>query len=486
MPSSWKSIFCQLHVECPQLQNKNVSSTTYYRPTGNGCTISSFEDLLSSCYNRQLTFTITIRIIRITLNANNRILFQIKPKDHETNRPLQWKIDEETMIQLKSFKRGKGISSDIYNNNWCLQLYPNGQWCSPLRGYVRIGLQLCGLPPNVSKMSVQWTVYCHEAKIKDTLTYDFDQHHDSWTWKANMISFAEFSLYSTWTVSVKINILKEFDLNGNAIKEPQNEALIPNLKYETHAWRVVDPSLLPHILSAKNGDCVRDPTNTVFEIAKLHNLNWTILLFPNGRNEMCKGCCCVILKLLGMPSSWKSIFCQVFIACPQTQNKMVFSLSFGKLNHMLHECYISSFKGLKAPCGKQLTFVVTIRIARITLKACPGIPLSEEKANNKILFQMKTKRYKKNMRLRWKIDKEMIKKMKSFQRPEGMCSVIYGIWCLQIYPNGNAYSKAGDVIIALRLCGIPPNVSKMSVQWTVQCHEANIKQTFTNDFNEEY
>eukprot|EP01083_Nonionella_stella_P288405 981418_1 len=92
--------------------------------------------------------------------------------EYQTKTQLQWKIDEEMMKKLKSFNKGEGICSDIYNDIWCLQLHPNGHWQSK-EGDVRIGLCLCVLPPNVSKMSVQCTVHCHEANIKQTKTNDF-------------------------------------------------------------------------------------------------------------------------------------------------------------------------------------------------------------------------------------------------------------------------------------------------------------------------
>eukprot|EP01083_Nonionella_stella_P275553 935872_1 len=209
-------------------------------------------------------------------------------------------------------------------------IYPNGSWKGK-DGDVRIGLHLCGLPPNVSKMSVQWTVHCHEANIKQT--------------------------------------------------------------------------------------------------------------------------------------SWKSIFCQLRIECPQIQNKMVFPRSYMYNKAIAYGGYISSFEDLKASCDKALTFVITIHMARITLKE-----------DNKILFQMRTNKYKRKTQLQWKIDEEMMKKLKSFDKGKGICSdILNDIWCLKLYPNGSWKGKDGDVRIGLHLCGLPPNVSKMSVQWTVHCHEANIK-----------
>eukprot|EP01083_Nonionella_stella_P100886 285128_1 len=108
------------------------------------------------------------------------------------------------MKTLKLFDKGKGICSDIYNDIWCLRLYPNGSWSSK-EGDVLIELYLCGLPLNVSKMNVQRTVHCHEANIKKTKTNDFDEEHRGRGWKKNTISFSEFCRYNTWTVTVNVD-----------------------------------------------------------------------------------------------------------------------------------------------------------------------------------------------------------------------------------------------------------------------------------------
>eukprot|EP01083_Nonionella_stella_P149581 475323_1 len=137
----------------------------------------------------------------------------------------------------------------------------------------------------------------------------------------------------------------------------------------TYTWHIDKPSLVRRILSAKWKD---EFTSDVFQIAKL---NWMIELCPNGYNKNDKGLCGVYAKLLGMPSSWRSIFCHFHAECPEIQSKIVWSRSYKRAG--IRGCEISSFEDLKASCAKELTFVITIRIARITLKE-----------DNKILFQM--------------------------------------------------------------------------------------------------
>eukprot|EP01083_Nonionella_stella_P275542 935850_1 len=209
----------------------------------------------------------------------------------------------------------------------------------------------------------------------------------------------------------------------------------------TYTWHIDKPSLVRRILSANWQD---EFTSDVFQIA---TLNWRIELNPNGYHEKAKGLCGVFVRLLGMPSSWKSIFCQLRIECPQIQNKMVFPRSYMYNKAIAYGGYISSFEDLKASCDKALTFVITIHMARITLKE-----------DNKILFQMRTNKYKRKTQLQWKIDEEMMKKLKSFDKGKGICSdILNDIWCLRLYPNGDWYTKEGDVFIGLYLCGLPPN-----------------------------
>eukprot|EP01083_Nonionella_stella_P105726 304297_1 len=109
----------------------------------------------------------------------------------------------------------------------------------------------------------------------------------------------------------------------------------------TYTWRIVDANLIRKIRSAKCGDSFK--SEDVFQVGKL---NWKIKLYPNGWNEKNEGFCAVSVRLLGMPSSWKSIFCQLHIECPQIQTKMVFPHSYNKAT--AKGGYISSFEDLKA------------------------------------------------------------------------------------------------------------------------------------------
>eukprot|EP01083_Nonionella_stella_P050612 134585_1 len=239
----------------------------------------------------------------------------------------------------------------------------------------------------------------------------------------------------------------------------------------TYKWQIQDKNIITQITSSTWKDKFE---SDVFQIGEL---NWKIRIRPNGWNDKNKGFCCVLVSLLDMPYAWKYVFCQLHIHCPQTQNTMIASYSYNKSKNMNRGSYISSFEDFKASLAHadQLTFIITIHIARITLKD-----------NNKILFQMLTNKYKTNMRCQWNIDEQMMTNLKSFRRPKGICSDIYhDMWCLRLYPNGNMNGKEGRLRVVLHLCAFPPNVSQMIVECNIYCHEANIRQTLTSDFDVE-
>eukprot|EP01083_Nonionella_stella_P083736 231603_1 len=101
-------------------------------------------------------------------------------------------------------------------------------------------------------------------------------------------------------------------------------------------WRIDDLTLIKKILSAQS------KYQFDSDAFRMSELDWKIRLFPNGRNNKTEGLCGVEVRLLGMPSLWKSVFCQFHIECPQMQGKMVFSQSYSFSTG--HTFYISSFE----------------------------------------------------------------------------------------------------------------------------------------------
>eukprot|EP01083_Nonionella_stella_P171860 588014_1 len=129
-------------------------------------------------------------------------------------------------------------------------------------------------------------------------------------------------------------------------------------------WRIDDLTLIKKILSAQSK---YQFDSDAFRISEL---DWKIRLYSNGMDEEDGGYCGVCVRLLEMPSSWKSVFCQFHIECPQMQKQMqkqmLFSQSYNTSKG--YAFYFSSLEDLKAACDKKIVFVITISITRITLK----------------------------------------------------------------------------------------------------------------------
>eukprot|EP01083_Nonionella_stella_P078031 213321_1 len=162
----------------------------------------------------------------------------------------------------------------------------------------------------------------------------------------------------------------------------------------------------------------RDPINKLVSIQIPGKVKWVIELKSIKTEELFVARVCPALSML---PSWKCIFAMIIIDCPQLpiQNKLMFTSSFGAPRTYGSEYTIASWEEVKYT--QELTFVITIHITRITLKD-----------ENKILFQIPTKYlYEKNFNFKWKIDHDLMNKLKSFRTGQAIHSDIYNdIWFL--------------------------------------------------------
>eukprot|EP01083_Nonionella_stella_P149421 474602_1 len=222
MPSSWCSIFCQLRIECRQMQTNDFQVVTYnmtsddsniraYSFSGH---ISSFKRL-KALNPKHLSFVVSIGIIRITVNEGKTVLYQMPMNKYKTNSRIKWTIDKTLMSELKKFDDLTGIHSDIYDGIWYMHLYPNGHG-STEEGDVTIVLSLCALPPNVSQINVKCATYCHETETYKTSSHEFNDHgHYLFSFNHFIFNkFQEFSQYETFTISVDITVVDAIDMQG--------------------------------------------------------------------------------------------------------------------------------------------------------------------------------------------------------------------------------------------------------------------------------
>eukprot|EP01083_Nonionella_stella_P313382 1124785_1 len=115
---------------------------------------------------------------------------------------------------------------------------------------------------------------------------------------------------------------------------------------DSFVWRIDDLTLIKKILSAKSKDQFDS------DAFRMSELDWKIRLFPNGRNNKTEGLCGVEVRLLGMPSLRKSVFCQFHIECPQMQKQMQKQMLFSQPYNTSkgYAFYFSSLEDSKAAC----------------------------------------------------------------------------------------------------------------------------------------
>jgi len=217
MPAAWKNISICRTFTCNETHSGYTAVSRYEKNTSLGW--PDFNCSLKDIKNRwhwikQLTFTITVKILQIRLVKNDGELFyenRVDPYRSLKKQKISWKLDPDTLHEMKQAYFKKGFVSPIYNNMWCLRVYPNGKTD---KGDFLVQLQLCALPRQVGKLTVQWNIQHSATKEPGKpWTTDFDFSRSCWGWGPKQLSFESFKQNDEFTITVtvfvddKINII---------------------------------------------------------------------------------------------------------------------------------------------------------------------------------------------------------------------------------------------------------------------------------------
>jgi len=138
-------------------------------------------------------------------------LYHFKEFLYEKQQHLEYKLDKEIMSNLKHCKCGKMVESNIFNDMWCIRICPNGT--NPRdAGKCALGLTLCGLPQNASKLRVQWTISCDQMNIHSSQMSEFSV--TGTTKGCNIGTLKQFQKLDMLLIIVDITVLREYDNNG--------------------------------------------------------------------------------------------------------------------------------------------------------------------------------------------------------------------------------------------------------------------------------
>ena len=235
----------------------------------------------------------------------------------------------------------------------------------------------------------------------------------------------------------------------------------------SYRWKMSQPTI-NKILNANNKDVFESET---FSLCKM---NWQLFLYPNGDATDCEGSSNFYLALQKVPPKWKKVMVCWKLRCEQIDREDICIGMFdGNTKRSGWGDNILSFEELQDNIQSNLDFTVHVQILRIELST----------NKNNILYNYLTQEWdpEKSQSFTWKIDSELIKKMKTASHLQKFISPIYyDMWCIALFPN-----DSGMTNVDLQLCGLPNGADKLTVDWSVKIPECNNESEWRNDFNAE-
>ena len=207
-----------------------------------------------------------------------------------------------------------------------------------------------------------------------------------------------------------------------------------------YTWNV-DKTTLQQMKQSSNKQRFMSPT---FEIA---GLSWRIEAYPNGRKTEFEGCFSVFLKSVHMPVEWDYIECCYRMQCIELMTGYTKYREFRKAKGSgwsKDAMLLSEIQTLNS-----LTFTIEISIHRIVLK--------EDK---RIFYERDI--VASHQAVGWRIDQELLRKLKSAHIGKDFISDIYGgMYCCNLQRRESHYA------FYLILCALPTGERSVNVSCTV-------------------
>eukprot|EP01083_Nonionella_stella_P107060 309654_1 len=220
MSNQWKYIMLCHNAYCTQTMN-GCTAIVQYERNGQSKGASNGIYLLSQLKRdapTSLTIQISLTILKIVLK-NDYILFKHDQQFrsyYNNKQTIEWRIDSTVFDKIKHAYPGQPFE-DKQNGNWRLVCYPNGN-TDKYQGHTGVYLTLCGLPKNVLKVSVKYTFKLVETNTILSDSHDFS-YNDSSVGIAKFIQFEELTECEQLEFIAEIEILKQYDYDGNEISE---------------------------------------------------------------------------------------------------------------------------------------------------------------------------------------------------------------------------------------------------------------------------
>eukprot|EP01084_Bolivina_argentea_P317123 549798_1 len=197
----------------------------------------------------------------------------------------------------------------------------------------------------------------------------------------------------------------------------------------TYTWNI-DAELLNKTINAKNCKAFSSDVFTIGE------LNWQIVMYPNGFSKERMGSFDVSVQLLSLPTLWESVIINSVSQSPQTKSSFtsisIYKESGDTFSWRTNTLRLEEIKQLNI---NHLIFIIKIQILRITLK------------DNKILYNYQFNNIK-HQQLIWHLDKQTLSlARKAYNGKRFESKIFNNMWCIRLAPNGHNKDYIGKCMI---------------------------------------
>ena len=421
----YKSVFTKFYVKCIETGHQFKLYQLFQLEKEHGANRLLALEYLKQYNLKQLSFIIHIDIIRInSILTRYKQIKTLEINDNLQNIPMtiNWRIDEDLVNAVKSFKTGNVVQSDIYHNMFMVESFHCGWYCT-------FGLIMTYFPPNISRFIVKWKLICNQTNTNHIMIDEFTLKDNIFIFITNT-KFQEFmAMHTSCNLTSQVTILDAFDIDHNqyqSLQHTENTKISPstqrqmntktviithrfvqnienNLRHSrednnnpmsyyiiphsvvqicidyvgdhfamhqgSYLWRIDDKSKIEAI---KNNEHNRSCFSDVFKMCGLY---WNIEFSPNTKPDPSDDIeqpttTGIYLKLLTLPNTWNTVWISVTFRCPEINRKYGIQIIYNeqKVDKAWGTRQFALMEQIKQYDPKKFTILCDIQILKIILK----------------------------------------------------------------------------------------------------------------------
>eukprot|EP01083_Nonionella_stella_P022816 63076_1 len=463
-----------------------------------------FETITIGCY-------IKILQIQNEMHKHSQLLYQCpvrmkRPLTRSTANSklgyvllMKWTLSNKERQAVRNARCGQSFESQIQHEMFCFRLFPNG--INPQsRGQVILCVSLCLLPPSISKVTVRVRLKCEETGTLcliyrngiDKLKYSYDSTYYHWPEyedraqyaNSKPLFFEEFIQQKRITFTAQLEVIKHYDLNGNAIKHEHDwKKRYPKQSIPKQPAPISPPRPRPKQLETLQ-NATTMPVELIWNITNISNEYYndsTVCLiqglkwFLRWRYNTHRKTCVILLCLREVPQDMEYVSVNYRVLCSASRVTHTDIATFSK-QHWSHGICIGDIEWLKC---FWFDGSITIRCYMNMIKIVH--------VHNAILYETSMKLFnpRRLYRYEWLIDEALLNTiLQSNEIGQKYESNIYqNIWCLSCYPNGIDQNSKGKTVLGVQICMFPQHITKIKAKLELSCPQLNKVWSTLVDFD---